>query len=210
MCLRKKEGFKFNLQLFGEKTLEQILGEELYSKVTDKLGDSKIAIISDGNWIPKAKFDDINTEKNDYKTQVDNLNIQLGKLQKQLEDNDDASKTIKDLQKDIADKEKELEKTRKSNAIKLEVLKANPNDVADILPHLKDDIITIAEDGTITGLNEQIEALKESKAYLFKAEEPQGTGGSLGAGNKYKNSPAEQNSANSFIESIREVQAIRQ
>ena len=129
-----------------EMSLKEILGEELYSQVTDKLGDKKIAIVSDGNWIPKAKFDDVNTEKNNYKTQVDNLNIELGKLKKQLEDNDDASKTIEDLQKEIKDKEEEMVNIRKQNAIKLEVLKANPNDVADILPHLKDENITLADD----------------------------------------------------------------
>ena len=170
-------------------SLKEILGEELYSQVTDKLGDKKIAIVSDGNWIPKAKFDDVNTEKNEYKTQIDNLNQELGELKEKLKDNDNANETIADLQKQIENKEIELEKTRKSNAIKLEVLKANPNDVADILPHLKDESITIKEDGTIEGLKEQLENLKENKPYLFKQVEPQGTGGSLGAGNKPKGSP---------------------
>lgn len=165
-------------------SLKEILGEELYSQVADKLGDKKIAIVSDGNWIPKNKFDDVNTEKNNYKTQVDNLNQELGKLKKQLEDNQGATATIEDLQKQIKEKEEEMIKVRKQNAIKLEVLKANPRDVADILPHLKDESITINEDGTVTGLKEQLEGLKESKPYLFKEVEPQGTGGSLGNGGR--------------------------
>lgn len=175
---------KMSLQLFANETLEQILGEEIYNQVIDKLGDKKIAIVSDGNWIPKAKFDDVNTEKNEYKAQIDNLNQELGKLKEKLKDNDNANETIADLQKQIENKEIELEKTRKSNAIKLEVLKANPNDVADILPHLKDESISINEDGTIEGLKEQLEGLKESKPYLFKEVEPQGTGGSLGNGGR--------------------------
>ena len=165
-------------------SLKEILGEELYSQVADKLGDKKIAIVSDGNWIPKNKFDDVNTEKNNYKTQVDNLNQELGKLKKQLEDNQGATATIEDLQKQIKEKEEEMIKVRKQNAIKLEVLKANPRDVADILPHLKDESITINEDGTVTGLKEQLEGLKENKGYLFKETEPTGTGGSLGNGGK--------------------------
>ena len=165
-------------------SLKEILGEELYSQVADKLGDKKIAIVSDGNWIPKNKFDDVNTEKNNYKTQVDNLNQELGKLKKQLEDNQGATATIEDLQKQIKEKEEEMTKVRKQNAIKLEVLKANPRDVADILPHLKDESITINEDGTVTGLKEQLEGLKENKGYLFKETEPTGTGGSLGNGGK--------------------------
>lgn len=199
----------FNLQLFAEETLEQILGEELYKQVTDKLGDKKIDIVSNGQWIPKAKFDDVNTEKNNYKTQVDNLNIELGKLKKQLEDNDDASKTIEDLQKEIKDKEEEMANIRKQNAIKLEVLKANPNDVADILPHLKDENITLADDGTITGLKEQLDTLKENKAYLFKEEGPDGTGGSKGGGPKGPKEPSK-DSADDFINVIMENQAKRE
>jgi len=165
-------------------SLKEILGEELYSQVADKLGDKKIAIVSDGNWIPKNKFDDVNTEKNEYKTQIDNLNQELGKLKEKLKDNDNANETIADLQKQIKEKEEEMIKVRKQNAIKLEVLKANPRDVADILPHLKDESITINEDGTVTGLKEQLEGLKENKGYLFKETEPTGTGGSLGNGGK--------------------------
>lgn len=198
-----------NLQLFAEETLEQILGEELYKQVTEKLGDRKIDIVSNGKWIPKAKFDDVNEEKKQYKEQVDNLNKELGKLQKQLEDNKDASETIENLKKQIKDKEAEMEKIRKQNAIKFEVLKYNPNDVADILPHLKEDTVTIAEDGTITGLKEQLDTLRESKPYLFKQIEPSGTGGSLGAGEK-KKQPTGNNSKTDFIEAIREVQAKRE
>lgn len=166
--------------------LKELLGEELYNQVIEKAGDKKLAIVSDGQWIPKAKFDDVNTEKNEYKAQVDTLNQQLGELQGKLKDNDGATATIEDLKQQIADKEKEMEAVRKSNAIKLEVLKANPNDVADILPHLKDESITLADDGTITGLKEQIEGLKEAKPYLFKEQDPDGTGGSLGGGTRGK------------------------
>lgn len=169
--------------------LKEILGEELYNQVQDKLGDKKIDIVSDGRWIPKHKFDDINEEKKQYKEQVDNLNKELGKLQKQLEDNQGATETIENLKKQIKDKEEEMIKIRKQNAIKFEVLKYNPNDVADILPHLKDESITINEDGTITGLKEQLDALKENKPYLFKQDMPIGTGGSLGAGSKNKTAP---------------------
>ena len=205
-----KEKFNLNIQLFAEKTLEQMLGDELYKQVTDKLGDSKIAIVSDGNWIPKEKFDNLNDEKKQYKEQVDTLNVELGKLQKQLENNEGATETIENLKKQIADKETEMKAIRKSNAIKLEVLKTNPNDVADILPHLKDETIAIAEDGVITGLKEQLEALKESKAYLFKEIDPTGTGGSIGGGEKQKHSTNTGGSVSDFIESIREVQAKRE
>ncbi len=189
--------------------LREILGEELFEQVQEKLGDKKIDIVNDGRWIPKSKFDDVNTEKNEYKEQIDNLNKELGKLKNKIKDDDEISKKIGELEKEIENKEQEMEKIRKTNAIKFEVLKANPNDVADILPHLKDDTITIAEDGTITGLKEQLESLKENKPYLFKQVEPQGTGGSIGGGEK-KKQPAGNDSKTDFIDAIREVQAKRE
>lgn len=187
--------------------LKELLGEKLYQQVIEKAGDNKIAIVSDGNWFPKAKFDDVNLEKNDYKGQVDNLNIELGKLQKQVEDNSDASQTIKDLQKDIENKEKEMETIRKSNAIKFEVLKANPNDVADIMPHLKDEGISISDDGVVEGLQEQLDSLKETKGYLFKETEPVGTGGSLGGGEKPKPKGGQENYGTELAKSTTKVDA---
>lgn len=160
--------------------LRELLGAELYEQVMAKLGDKRLSVVSDGNWIPKQKFDDLNEEKKQYKTQVDELNQQLGALQKQLRDNEGATATIDQLKQQIADKETELAATRKTNAIKLQVLQAGPNDVSDILPHIKADTVTIAEDGSVQGLDEQIKALQESKPYLFKADGPDGTGGKLG------------------------------
>lgn len=204
------KGFKkVNLQLHAEKTLEDILGEDLYKQVAEKLGDKEIAIVNNGLWFPKSKFDAVNEENKGYKKQINDLNQELGKLKGKVEDNEDVEQTIKDLQQQIDNKEKEMASIRKTNAIKFEVLKANPNDVADILPHLKQDSITLAEDGTMTGLEEQLSTLKETKAYLFKEEGPNGTGGIKGGGakpNLNNNIP----STDDFIDVIMENQAKRE
>jgi len=164
-------------------TLEELLGADLHKQLLEKLGDKhRVAIVSDGSWIPKEKFDGVNDEKKQYKSQVDELNTQLGSLQKQLKDNEGATTTIEQLKTQIADKEKELAVTRKANAIKLKALEAGPNDIADILPHIKQDAVTVGEDGSVTGLSEQLDALKKDKPYLFKEADknPGGTGGSPG------------------------------
>lgn len=189
-------------------TLEQLLELGLSEEIAKKVIEAHQAAIKD-NYVPLTRFNEVNEEKKQYKEQVDNLNKELGKLQKQLEDNQGATETIENLKKQIKDKEEEMIKIRKQNAIKFEVLKANPNDVADILPHLKDESITINEDGTITGLKEQLDALKENKPYLFKETAPVGTGGSLGGGEK-KKQPAGNDSKTDFINAIREVQAKRE
>lgn len=160
-------------------SLKEILGEELFNQVTSKLGDQKIDIVSNGNWIPKDKFDAVNNDKKTYKSQVDGLNIKLGELQGQLKDNGEATKTIEALQKTITDNEAKMKDLQKDTAIKLAIKDAKVKD-ADVISLLIDKgKIEIAEDGTMKGLDEQLTTLKESKAFLF-AEETTGMGGSAG------------------------------
>lgn len=179
--------------------LKKLLGEELFKQVEEKLGDKKIDIVSDGQWIPKQKFDDVNKEKNGYKEQIETLNTELGKLKKAADDNKDIQEKIEKLEKEIGEKETAMEALRKSGAIKLEVLKANPKDINDILPHIDENIIKINDDG-ITGLQEQIDRLKKDKEYLFNETEPAGTGGSKGGGAKDKKDPPEKSIADMLLE----------
>ena len=164
--------------------LKEILGEELFNQVNTKLGDTKIAIVSDGNWIPKDKFNALNEEKKQYKTQVDTLNTDLTKLKDQLGDSTKAQETITNLQTQIAANETKMLNLKKETAIKIAVSKAKAKDVSDIIPHLKTDSIILSDDGTIEGLDEQLTKIKETKAYLFDEEKKDlGNKGNFGKGN---------------------------
>jgi len=44
--------------------------------------------------------------------------------------------------------------------------------------------LILSDDGSITGLDEQLKTVQESKSFLFKEVEPPGTGGALGGGAK--------------------------
>lgn len=163
--------------------LRELLGDELFEQVEEKLGDNEVDIVNDGRWIPKDKFDSLNNEKNEYKEQIKELNKELGELKDKAKDDDEVTEKIEELEIEIENKEKEMESLRKTNAIKFEILKNNPKDVADILPHIDNDVVKI-EDNKIIGLEEQINDLRENKSYLFKEEEPAGTGGSKGNSSK--------------------------
>ncbi|MBN1535952.1 MAG: phage scaffolding protein [Anaerolineales bacterium] len=49
---------------------------------------------------------------------------------------------------------------------------AKVKDPADVIPHLKKDMLKLGDDGKFIGLSEQIEPLKTAKDYLFESEEP--------------------------------------
>lgn len=53
-------------------TVKEILGEELYAQVADKLGDKSL-IIDDGKLIPKHRFDCINISLKEHKQLVSEL-----------------------------------------------------------------------------------------------------------------------------------------
>src|SRR5690625_3368996 len=62
--------------------LKELLGEELYNQVIEKAGDNKLAIVSDGNWFPKDKFDTVNNDNKELKRQLEERDTQLEELKK--------------------------------------------------------------------------------------------------------------------------------
>lgn len=82
-------------------SLKELLGEELYNQVIEKAGDNKIAIVSDGTWFPKDKFDEKNNE-------LKSLQGQVTELQETLETKETELGGIEDIKK-------ELEKERLTN-----------------------------------------------------------------------------------------------
>jgi SMC interacting uncharacterized protein involved in chromosome segregation len=95
--------------------LKKLLGDELFAQLTAKLGDKKV-MLDDGNFVPKARFDEVNNQKKELKTQVDTLTEtskkfeamqadvvkwkseaeQVPALKKKMEEWETSSKTITD------------------------------------------------------------------------------------------------------------------
>lgn len=190
--------------------LKELLGEESYNQLITKLGDKKIAVVSDGNWIPKEKFDQVNSDKKEYKKQVDNLNTELDKLQDQLKDNQGAQDKIKELQGKIESSEKAMTKVRKDTAIDIALTKAKSKNIKAVKSNLDLEKIELNEDGYIKGLDDQLTKLKESDSYLFEEETPPGgTGGAGNFGRQDNNQNQNTGDADDFIKVIHENQAKR-
>lgn len=128
--------------------------------------------------VPKTRFDEVNESKkqleasaNDYKTQLETLKASAG-------DNETLKQQIAELQAQNQQKDEEYQEKLKdlqlTNAIKLAIAeKAQDCDlVAGLVDKTK---LILGEDGKVTGLDEQVKALKESKAFLFKEEKAQET-----------------------------------
>lgn len=152
--------------------LKELLGEELLNQVLAKLGDKhKIAVVSDGNWIPKDKFNEVNEAKKQAEEALKERDKQLADLKKAAEGNEELRKQIEELQqqnKTAAEQyEAKLRDMAVTTAIKLAVAgnAHDPDLVASLMDKSK---IEIDENGNVkAGLDDQIKALRESKAFLF-------------------------------------------
>lgn len=75
------------------------------------------------------------------------------------------------LEKDIRTRDKQLEELKLTTAIKLAI--GDSAHDADLVSGLVDKSkLLLGDDGKVTGLEEQVKALKEGKAFLFKDSTP--------------------------------------
>ena len=154
--------------------------EELLKQlgITDDKAEAATAAIKaylDGEYVPKGRFIEVNTAKKALEEQLTVRNKEMKALQKQAE----GAKDIEGLQKQIseltekqkadqAEYESQLKKLKLDNAIALQIAdKAQDVDIVSGL--INRDKLIVNEDGSITGLTEQVEALQKNKAFLFKA-----------------------------------------
>ncbi|GEN87245.1 phage scaffolding protein [Oceanobacillus sojae] len=157
--------------------LKELLGEELYRQVMDKAGDNKLAVVSDGNWFPKDKFDGKNQEVKDLQEQLKDRDKQLKDLGDKAKGNDDLTAEIDQLKEANKTTKEEYEAKLQQQAFdhtlenSLNGAKVkNTKAVKALL-----DMETIKLDGdTLKGLDDQLKGLQESDPYLFEQEQ-QGT-----------------------------------
>lgn len=153
--------------------LKPYLGDELYTQVSDKLSSATgltLANIADGSYIPKAKYDD---ERNKVKTlnaQVGTLTTQLEEAQKSAGDTAALNDKIVKLMQDVSDRDTKLANIGTDYSIKDALRAAKARDV-DIVFNLLDRSKITSKDGKLNGVDEQIKAIRESKGFLFEAED---------------------------------------
>jgi len=166
------------------KTLKDILGDDLYKQVKEKLGDTEVAVVDPNDpTVPKRRLDEVIAERNRYKEQVEERDSQLAGLKAGAKDNDVLKAQIAELQtknqRTTEEYEKQLKEQRLAFAVERAVAKAEARNVKAVVALL--DASKISLDGeNLLGIDEQVAALKKSDPYLFgvelKGRTPEGTG----------------------------------
>lgn len=166
-------------------SLKDLLGEELYNQVKEKVGDKEL-IINDGSYVPKAKFDEKNEQAKEYKRQLEERDQQLEGLKKKAKDSEELQATIKELQekneKTVADYEAKVQELQFNHALDGALTGAKAKNPKAVKALLDTEKIKF-EDGKLYGLDEQLKALQESDGYLFGDDPPAKGGDDFSKGN---------------------------
>lgn len=155
--------------------LKQLLGEELWKQVSEKLGDKKYIFGEAEQYIPKHRFDEVSNMAEMFKNQIAERDKQLAELKKLAGDNEELKTKLAEMQETNKKAAEELVKAKRDYAIDLELMKARPKNLK-ALKALIDDSKIEWKDDKLSGLEEQLEALKKSDSYLFEDDVPTGTG----------------------------------
>lgn len=125
-----------------------------------------------GKYIPKERFDEVNTKKQQLETSVAERDRQLEDLKKSTGDVETLKKQIETLQNENKTKEEtyktELSNLKKTNALDLALAGAKVKNNKAIKALLDSEKIKLKDDETLEGLTEQLEAIKKTDAYLFE------------------------------------------
>lgn len=145
------------------------------------LTDEQInAIIEDygKNYVSKTQFNEKNDAYKQAKQEIENLTTDINNLSEANKANEALQSQIKELQDAATQREADYNESIKNMKIDTAITKAlsksgamNETILTGLLDRTK---IAIGEDNTITGIQEQIVALKESDPYLFKQDSIKG------------------------------------
>lgn len=128
-------------------------------------------------YVEKSKYTELETEKTQLAESHKTLTKQLEDVKKSVGDNAELKKQIEDMQNANKAKEKEytdsITKIKLDNAVEIALMSSGAKNSKAVKALLNLEKAVLGEDGKITGLEEQIKALKtaEDSSFLF-AEAP--------------------------------------
>lgn len=120
----------------------------------------------------------LESERDQFKEQLTSNQTELDTLKEASKGNEELSKQLEELQAKYdttkSESESKLAQQKKDFAIRLALKDVNPLDEDIVLGQLNTDTIQVTDNG-LQGLKEQVEALQESKAFLFQQPEQTAT-----------------------------------
>ena len=163
--------------------LKEIIGEELFNKLSDEkkkeFENQDLRDVSEGKFVSKERFDQVNQQAKDYKKQVSERDKQITDLKDEFKDAKGLKEKVEQLEADNKKQKEDYEAQIKdinfNTALKSALAPYKCKDTDYLMSKINKDLIKLNEDGSIIGLKEQVEPFKKDHEYLFEIE-PKGTG----------------------------------
>lgn len=148
---------------------EEFVAIGIEEKLAEKAAEASKKELS--GFVPKDRFDEVNESKKQLETSLKDYETQMETLKATTGDSESLKKQISELQEQNKKKDEEhkqqMNDLRMTNAIKLAISESAQD--SDLVAGLIDkEKLILGDDGKVTGLDEQIKSLKESKSFLFK------------------------------------------
>lgn len=149
------------------------------------------------DYVPRTRLNEEITKKKNAEDSYNTVKKELDNLKASAGDNEDLKTQIETLKTDLKNKEAnhkaEIAEMKMTNAIQAAIGNM-AQDVGLVAGLLDKNKLTLSDDGKLTGLEDQIKELKESKPFLFKEGETYpdvhdgGEHGGSGGGGKTRDS----------------------
>lgn len=167
--------------------LKEILGEELYSQVAEKINAHngneankdkliKLANLSGGEYVSKAKHDALQALLDGKNIELDSANGLIAELKKGTKGNEELQGKVTAYETQVSQLQKQLKQTQLDAEIKVALLSAKATDIDYLTYKLKTkgDKIELGEDGHIKGIDDMISGLKTQFPNQFESAKGSG------------------------------------
>ena len=144
------------------------ISEELAEKAAEK------SAVELKGFVPRDRLNEANKAKEQAETSYNEVKAELDKLKESAGDNETLKTQIERLKTDLKNKEAthkaEIADMKMTNAIQA-AIGSMAHDVGLVSGLLDKSKLILSDDGKLTGFEDQIKGLKESKPFLFKEGE---------------------------------------
>lgn len=166
--------------------LKEILGEELFAQLTEKLNahngneankdkQVKLGNLASGEYVGKGKFDALNELLTGKQTELDTANGLIEQLKKGTKGNEELQGKITQYESTVADLQAQLQETKIKSAIKVALLSEKAVDVDYLTFKLneklkeKGESLELDENENIKGWDDKLSGLKTQFPTMFES-----------------------------------------